>query len=146
MLSVVRFTKSALKDMKKNKWGRIVTITSSLTKEPTPEMILSATSRGGLSAFNKAICIEFAKFNITSNIISPGGVLTDRLKNLFKENSKRISKKYTTVLKSAQNSIPAKRFADPNEIANIVLFLSSDHGAYINGVNLLVDGGLTKGH
>ena len=53
---------------------------------------------------------------------------------------------YTTVLKSAQSSIPAKRFADPSEIANIVLFLSSDHGAYINGVNLVVDGGLTKGY
>jgi 3-oxoacyl-[acyl-carrier protein] reductase len=146
MLSVIRFTKSVLKDMKKNNWGRIITITSSLTKEPTPEMILSATARGGLSAFNKAICIEFAKFNITSNIICPGGVLTDRLKDLFKVYSKRIKKNYTTILKKAQNNIPAKRFADPKEIANIVLFLSSSHGAYINGVNLLVDGGLTKGY
>ena len=108
MLSVVRFTKLVLKDMKKKQWGRIITITSTITKEPSPEMILSATSRGGLSAFNKAVCLEFAKFNITSNIISPGGVLTDRLKNLFKEKSKRISKKYSTVIKSAQNSIPAK--------------------------------------
>ena len=146
MLSVIRFTKSALKDMKKKQWGRIITITSTVTKEPSPEMILSATSRGGLSAFNKAICLEFAEFNITSNIISPGGVLTDRLKNLFKEKSKRISKKYSTVIKSAQDSIPAKRFADPKEIANIVLFLSSDHGAYINGVNLSVDGGLTRSY
>ena len=146
MLSVIRFTKSALKDMKKKQWGRIITITSTVTKEPSPEMILSATSRGGLSAFNKAICLEFAKFNITSNIISPGGVLTDRLKNLFKEKSKRISKKYSTVIESAQDSIPAKRFADPKEIANIVLFLSSNHGAYINGVNLSVDGGLTRSY
>ena len=144
MLSVIRFTKSALKDMKKKKWGRIITITSTVTKEPSPEMILSATSRGGLSAFNKAICLEFAKFNITSNIISPGGVLTDRLKNLFKEKSKRISKEFSTVISSAQDSIPAKRFADPKEIANIVLFLSSEHGAYINGINLSVDGGLTR--
>jgi 3-oxoacyl-[acyl-carrier protein] reductase len=146
MLSVVRFTKSALKDMKKKQWGRIITITSTVTKEPSPEMILSATSRGGLSAFNKAVCLEFAKFNITSNIISPGGVLTDRLKNLFKEKSKRISKKYSTVIESAQDSIPAKRFADPKEIANVILFLSSQHGAYINGVNLSVDGGLTRGY
>ena len=109
-------------------------------------MILSATSRGGLSAFNKAVCLEFAKFNITSNIISPGGVLTDRLKNLFKEKSKRISKKYSTVIESAQDSIPAKRFAAPKEIANVILFLSSEHGAYINGVNLSVDGGLTRGY
>ena len=146
MLSVVRFTKSALKDMKKKQWGRIITITSTVTKEPSPEMILSATSRGGLSAFNKAVCLEFAKFNITSNIISPGGVLTDRLKNLFKEKSKRISKKYSAVIESAQDSIPAKRFADPKEIANVILFLSSQHGAYINGVNLSVDGGLTRGY
>ena len=146
MLSVIRFTKSALKDMKKKQWGRIITITSTVIKEPSPEMILSATSRGGLSAFNKAICLEFAKFNITSNIISPGGVFTDRLKNLFKEKSKRISKKYSIVIESAQDSIPAKRFADPKEIANIVLFLSSDHGAYINGVNLSVDGGLTRSY
>ena len=146
MLSVVRFTKLGLIDMKKNNWGRIITITSTVTKEPSPEMILSATSRGGLSAFNKAICLEFAKFNITSNIISPGGVLTERLKNLFKEKSKRISKKYLTVLNQAEKSIPAKRFAKPEEIANVVLFLSSDYGSYINGVNLSVDGGLTKGY
>ena len=132
--------------MKKKQWGRIITITSTVTKEPSPEMILSATSRGGLSAFNKAVCLEFAKFNITSNIISPGGVLTDRLKNLFKEKSKRISKKYSTVIESAQDSIPAKRFADPKEIANVILFLSSEHGSYINGVNLSVDGGLTRGY
>jgi 3-oxoacyl-[acyl-carrier protein] reductase len=146
MLSVVRFTKNALKDMKKKKWGRIITITSTLTKEPSPEMILSATSRGGLSAFNKAICLEFAKYNITSNIISPGGVLTERLKNLFKEKSKRLSKKYSTIIKAAEESIPTKRFAEPKEIANVILFLCSDHGAYINGINLSVDGGLTRGY
>ena len=63
--------------------GRIITITSTIAKEPTPEMILSATSRGSLGAFNKAICLEYAQYNITSNIIAPGGVLTERLKSLF---------------------------------------------------------------
>jgi 3-oxoacyl-[acyl-carrier protein] reductase len=132
--------------MQKKQWGRIITITSTVTKEPSPEMILSATARGGLSAFNKAVCLEFAKFNITSNIISPGGVLTNRLRGLFKEKSKRIKKDYLTVIKSAEDSIPAKRFADPKEIANIILFLSSKHGSYINGINLSVDGGLTRSY
>jgi len=146
LLSVVRFSKYVLKFMKLRKWGRIITITSTVTKEPSPEMILSATARGGLSSFNKAICHEFAKYNITSNIISPGGVLTDRLKDLFLKKSKKISKSYSSLIKIAQNSIPTKRFANPDEIANVVLFLCSNHGAYINGINLSVDGGLTKSY
>jgi len=146
MMSVIRFSKLALKEMKKKNWGRIITITSTVTKEPSPEMILSATARGGLSAFNKSVCIEFAKYNITTNIISPGGVLTERLKNLFKEKSKRLNKNYKNVLQAAQDSIPAKRFADPEEIAKITLFLCSEHASYINGVNLTVDGGLTRSH
>ena len=52
-------------------------------------MILSATSRGSLAAFNKAICLEYAQYNITSNIIAPGGVLTERLKSLFLSKSKK---------------------------------------------------------
>lgn len=146
LLSVIRFSKYALKFMKNKKWGRILTITSTVTKEPSPEMILSATSRGGLSSFNKAVSHEFAKFNITSNIISPGGVLTDRLKSLFLKKSQKTSINYKTLVNAAQKSIPAKRFADPEEIANVALFLCSEHGSYINGVNLSVDGGLTKSY
>lgn len=146
MMSVIRFSRYALKSMKKKKWGRIISITSTVTKEPSPEMILSATARGGLSAFNKSICHQFAKYNITSNIISPGGVLTDRLKSLFKTKSIRDSKSYEEILENAQNTIPAKRFAEPNEIAKLVLFLCSQHGAYINGIDIKVDGGLTKSY
>ena len=146
MLSVVRFSKLVLPIMKKKNWGRIVTITSTVTKEPSPEMILSATTRGGLSAFSKAIAIEYAKFNITANNICPGGVLTDRLRNLFKKKSKREKFNYNKLLENARKSIAANRFAEPKEIANIVLFLASEHGSYINGVSLSVDGSLTRGY
>ncbi len=144
LMSVVKFSKLALKDMKYSNWGRIITITSTVTKEPSPEMVLSATTRGGLSAFNKSICLEFAKYNITSNIISPGGVMTERLINLFKEKSKRSKINYSQLVKSAQDGIPTKRFAKPEEIANVILFLCSDLASYINGVDLTVDGGLTR--
>ena len=89
MMSAVRFTKQVIPIMKKGDWGRIVTITSTIAKEPTPGMILSATTRAGAAAFSKAIAIEFAEYNITSNIISPGGVMTDRFKNLVKIAAKR---------------------------------------------------------
>ena len=132
--------------MKKKKWGRIITVTSTIAKEPTPEMILSATSRGGLAAFNKSICLEYAQYNITSNIIAPGGVLTERLKSLFLSKSKREKIKYNILLENAERNIPAKRFAKPDEIAKVAIFLGSDQASYINGVILPVDGGLTRSY
>ena len=92
LLSAVRFTKLALPIMKKNNWGRITTITSTIVKEPSPEMILSATSRGGLSSFTKAIAIEYSKFNISANVISPGGIMTERFINLIKIAAKKEKK------------------------------------------------------
>ena len=146
LMSVVRLTKLVLTGMKKKKWGRIITITSTIAKEPTPEMILSATSRGGLGAFNKAICLEYAQYNITSNIIAPGGVFTERLKSLFLSKSRREKIKYNILLENAQRNIPTKRFAKPDEIAKVAIFLGSEHASYINGVILPVDGGLTRSY
>ncbi len=145
LLSVVRFTKLAIPIMKKNNWGRITTITSTIVKEPSPEMILSATSRGGLSSFTKAIAIENAKFNISANVISPGGIMTERFLNLIKIAAKKENKIFSKKLLEVQRSIPAKRVGRPDEIANAIVFLSSDLGGYINGIDLSIDGAFTKG-
>ena len=146
MLSVVRFAKQVIPIMKKSNWGRIVTITSTIAKEPTPGMILSATSRAGLTAFSKAIAIEFAENNITSNIISPGGVMTERFKNLVKIAANKEKKTYAKKISEIKKNIPAKRIANPDEIANAIIFLASEMGSYINGVDLSIDGAFTKGY
>lgn len=144
LMSVIRFSKAVTPYMKKNKWGRIVSITSSLAIEPTPKMILSSTVRAGVSSFTKAISSELASENITVNVICPGGVLTDRLKKLIKDGSIREKISYKEVLAKSQASIPANRFASPKEIADTILFLTSENGSYITGVSLAVDGGLIK--
>jgi 3-oxoacyl-[acyl-carrier protein] reductase len=146
LLSAVRFTKLVLPIMKKNNWGRIITITSTIAKEPSPDMILSATSRAGLSAFSKAIAIEFAKYNISSNVISPGGIMTDRFINLVKIDAKNENKKYSKKLSEITKNIPARRIGKPDEIANAIVFLVSELGSYINGVDLSIDGAFTKGY
>ncbi len=145
LMSVVNFSQAVAPNMKMNKWGRIINITSTVAKEPSPLMILSATTRAGVSAFSKALAIELAPFNITSNVICPGGVLTDRLIDLFKAKADRENKSYEDTLLESQQSIPAKRFANPEEIADVMLFLASERGGYVNGVSLSVDGALTRG-
>lgn len=146
LLSVVRFCKAVAPDMKKKKWGRIISITSTVAKEPSPAMVLSATTRAGVSAFSKTLAIELAQFNISVNVICPGGVLTDRLAGLLQTRAEREKRDYQEILLESQQSIPAKRFAYPEEIADVILFLASERGGYVNGVSLSVDGALTKAY
>lgn len=144
LLSVVRFCRAVAPGMKAQRWGRIVSITSTVAKEPSPVMVLSATARAGVAAFTKSIAIELAPFNISANVICPGGVLTDRLVGLIQARATREKRDYDELLKESQASIPAARFAAPEEIADLIVFLASDRGAYVNGTHLSVDGALTK--
>lgn len=146
LLSVIRFTRAILPYMKESKWGRVVSITSTVAKEPSSSMVLSATLRAGVSAFTKAVSSEFAEYNITLNVICPGGVLTDRLSSLIQKNAENTNRNFDELLEESQNMIPAKRFADPIEIANTVTFLCSQAGSYITGTSIMVDGGLTKSY
>jgi 3-oxoacyl-[acyl-carrier protein] reductase len=146
LLSVVRFCKAVAPGMKSKNWGRIISITSTVAKEPSPAMVLSATTRAGVSAFSKTLAIELAQFNISVNVICPGGVLTDRLVGLLQARAEREKRDYQEILQESQASIPAKRFAEPEEIADVILFLASERGGYVNGVSLSVDGALTKAY
>lgn len=145
LMATVRFCRAVVPLMQEQKWGRIVSITSTIAKEPSAQMVLSATTRAGVSAFTKAIASDLAPFNITVNVVCPGGVLTDRLKDLLSARAARENRQYDDLLAESQASIPAQRFATPGEIANVIVFLASDAGGYVNGVSLSVDGALTKG-
>jgi len=144
LMSVIRFSKAVTPFMKKNNWGRIVSITSTIGKEPTPLMVLSATARAGVSAFSKAISLELAENNITVNVILPGGVKTDRLEDLIRARADKENRTIDDLASQIEKGIPAKRFAKPREIAETIAFLSSERAAYINGVSLAVDGSLLK--
>lgn len=142
--AAIRFTRQCLPLMKTNGWGRIVNITSTVAKEPSPAMILSATARAGLHAFSKALSFEIAPAGITINTICPGGVLTDRLEHLLKARSEKEQVPYEALLKQSQSGIPIGRFAAPDELAAYAAFLCSDDARYITGTCVSVDGGLTK--
>lgn len=143
--SAIRFTKEVIPGMIEHRWGRIVNVSSTVAKEPSPSMILSATARAGLAAFSKAIATEFAPAGITVNTVCPGGVLTDRLKSLLEARSKAEGEAYESLLEQSQKSIPIGRFASPEEFAETVVFLCSESARYVTGTHMSIDGGLTKG-
>ena len=145
LLGAIRFAQAVAPLMKARRWGRIVTVSSTVAKEPSPAMVLSATTRAAIAAFTKAISVELAPFNVCANVVCPGGVLTDRLRGLLKTRAARESIDYQKLLDDSQASIPVQRFASPEELANVIVFLCSELSSYVTGVNLSVDGGLTKG-
>ena len=143
-LSVVRFSRAVAPAMKHNRWGRIISVSSTIAKEPTPGMVLSASSRAAVSAFTKAISSELAPFNITVNTVCPGGVQTERVQELMTITAEHENKSRDDILRRSVSLIPVGRFADPAEIADVVVFLASQRASYVTGVSLMVDGGLTK--
>lgn len=145
LLAPIKFSQHVTPIMKQQKWGRIVNITSLQAREPSPDMVLSATMRAGVSAFSKAISIELAAFGITVNTVCPSAVLTERMVNLTKLAADRESKTYDEILGSAQKRIPMDRFSTPDEIADLVAFLASARAAYMTGLSINIDGGLAKG-
>ena len=129
--------------MKKNSYGRIINIISTSVKMPIPGLGVSNTIRGAVASWSKTLSNELASFGITVNNILPGSTKTGRLDSFIKSKAQNSQKSIEEVQEEMKNEIPARRFAEPQELAAAVAFLSSPSAAYINGTNIPVDGGRT---
>jgi 3-oxoacyl-[acyl-carrier protein] reductase len=131
LTSTFLMSKFAIKKMLKNKSGKIVNITSVVGHTGNLGQANYTASKAGIVAMSKSLAIEYAKKNINVNCISPGFIkttMTDKIDDKFKEVI--ISK------------IPSGRLGEPDDVANAVLFLSSDQSSYINGETIHVNGGM----
>jgi len=145
LLSTVRLLRLVLPMMVKQKWGRIITITSITAKQPVDELLVSSTLRPGILGLSKVASNTFAKKNITVNTVCPGYILTDRQKELMQARSQKDKLTMDEYLSRMSGTIPAGRLGTPEEVGSVIAFLASAPASYINGVNLLIDGGLAKG-
>jgi 3-oxoacyl-[acyl-carrier protein] reductase len=136
-------SKSLLPKMKINKFGRIINIISTSVKIPISNLGVSNTIRGAMANWSKSMANEVAPWGITVNNVLPGYTKTERLDILKTNSSQRLGLSEGQLEQQWLDSIPAKRFAQPEEIAQAVLFLASQEASYINGINLPVDGGRT---
>ena len=131
LTSVYRITREFIKDMMKDRFGRVINIGSVVGVSGNAGQTNYSATKSGLLGFTKSLAKEVASRNITVNTVSPGFIDTDMTKKL-KENQKEALIK----------SIPLGRMGSPNELASVVSFLASDSASYITGENINVNGGL----
>lgn len=130
--------------MREAKYGRIINIISTSVKQPIDNLGVSNTIRGAVANWSKTMANELGPFGITVNNILPGFTETGRLDDVVTNRSKKNNVSEDDARESMKKSVPAKRFGQPEELANAAGFLASEAAAYINGINVPVDGGRTS--
>jgi len=130
--------------MKEQNYGRIINVISTSVKQPLDALGVSNTIRGAVANWSKTLANELGQFGITVNNVLPGATATDRLSEIIKNKSVKGGISVDEASDTMKNTVPAKRFAQPEETANAITFLASEAASYINGINLPVDGGRTK--
>jgi 3-oxoacyl-[acyl-carrier protein] reductase len=125
-------------------YGRIINVISTSVKQPIPNLGVSNTVRGAVASWAKTLASELGPKGITVNSVLPGATNTVRLSAIFENKAKKLGKTVEQVAEEERNSIPMRRFGEPNELAGLVAFLSSPAGGYISGTSIAVDGGRTQ--
>ena len=144
LMSTVFFAKEALPRMQKNKWGRLITITSSAVKQPVDGLLLSNSVRAAITGLARTLANEYAADGITVNNVCPGYTRTARLDGLASTISARTGVKPEEVFAGWEREIPMGRLGTPQEFAAVVAFLASERASYVTGASIAVDGGLVR--
>lgn len=134
-------TQTLVPGMKAAGFGRIINILSTSVKQPIDGLGISNTVRSAMANWAKTMANELGGFGITVNNVLPGYTNTDRLKYLFSKQAEIGGTTEEAILKKTIKLIPAARLGEPSEFGAAVAFLCSPAAAYINGINLPVDGG-----
>lgn len=145
LMYVIRLNRLVIPHMKKNKWGRIINITSLTVKEPAPTLILSNVFRAGVVSLAKSMSQELIKHNITINNVCPGAFKTDRAVALMAKAAETNKTTLEEVESNAVKNLPLGRFQDPKELGDLVVFLASEAAGGMTGTTISIDGGISKG-
>lgn len=145
LMSAIRCIRGVLPFMQKQKWGRVIAITSISAKQPIDDLIISSTLRPGILGLIKVLANQYGREGILFNCVAPGFILTARQEEI---SASRAAKRGITVeeyMGELAGTVPVRRYGNPEELANAIVFLGSERASYINGATIGVDGGLLKG-
>lgn len=130
--------------MKRAGYGRVINIISTSVKQPIEGLGVSNTIRGAMASWAKTLATELGPDKVTVNNVLPGATETERLEAIITRQATGRSLSEEEVRAEMVREIPARRFAQAQEIANAAVFLASPAAAYISGTSILVDGGRTR--
>ena len=130
--------------MKKDGYGRIINVISTSVKAPILGLGVSNTIRAAVANWAKTLSLELGPYDITVNNVLPGFTNTNRLKSIISKKASLQGVSEEQIAADMKAGIPANRFGEAEEVANAIAFLASPNAAYINGINLPVDGGRTS--
>jgi 3-oxoacyl-[acyl-carrier protein] reductase len=146
LLGYIRSIRAVLPLMREAGVGRIANFTSSSTKQAIDNLILSNTFRMGVVGLTKSVARETAKENILINVIGPGKMDTQRLRNLESIRADKLGITLDALQNKSAAEIPLGRYGDPSEMARLAVFLCSQANTYITGQTMLADGGLVQAY
>lgn len=142
VLGIIHLTDLVLPAMRSRGWGRIITSTSSGVVAPIPNLGISNTLRASLVSWSKTLAGEVSADGVTANVVIPGRIATQRIRQLDEVRAAREGTTIEQVTHASTASIPLRRYGEPEEYAAAVAFLASTAASYITGTTLRVDGGL----
>jgi 3-oxoacyl-[acyl-carrier protein] reductase len=134
---------AVIPSMKEKGWGRIINVISTSVKIPINNLGVSNTIRAAVASWAKTLSNELAVHGITVNSLLPGFISTSRLDAVAEGFAAREGVSKELMVEKMKDSVPAKRFGDPSEIAAVAAFVASPAASYLNGITIPVDGGRT---
>lgn len=144
LMSTINLSRAVVPWMRKRGGGRIINLTSVSVKQPVDGLMLSNMARTGVIGFAKTLATELAPDKILVNNVCPGIIFTDRIKQLASVRAEESGITYDEALENMTANIPLGRIGDPEEFANLVVFLASEKSSYITGTTIQVDGGMVR--
>jgi 3-oxoacyl-[acyl-carrier protein] reductase len=145
VLSAVRATRAALPHMQKQRWGRVINISSESGVQPDPVMPHYNASKSAMNSLTKSLSKAYGKDNILVNTVSPAFIRTPLLDEMLEEQARArgitVDEAEKVLLREFRPNIVLGRAGNPEETAGIVVFLASDQATFITGSNFRVDGG-----
>ncbi|ART49553.1 SDR family oxidoreductase [Acidovorax carolinensis] len=145
MLTPIALMRETIDGMQARKWGRIVNITSTTVKSPSPYLGLSNGARSGLTGFVAGLARQIASSGVTLNNLLPGTFDTDRLQSNLVAGARQAGLELQPYITQRIEAIPTQRFGRAEEFGAACAFLCSQQAAYITAQNLLIDGGAFPG-
>lgn len=145
VLGTVRALRALLPNLRRGRDAAVVLIGGAGARQPYPAQVVSNVHKAGLLALTKSVALEYAPAGIRINSVCPGRTMTALWRNRLAEMSAQQGRPIAEIEREFAQEIPLGRFAEPAEIAPMIVFLCSPRASYITGQSILVDGGISRG-